>query len=211
MKTMGKLGMLLAVLAICMPAQGEILIYSKQYECWGASSADMLVWNADEWAQRGYLVLDVDYDPNGEPNEILQAEQIEFNRRDKEFWQITEDYDIERIEVGRDVIWVIEYVYGDGFGAEIIMLKGTPKNMNIGLGIDAKREVARKLTGYMMYFYGGMGIQKQMCTMSLRLHGGWTKCANKPVGDDGCDQDFDCAKDNIVKARLIRKGYVEVI
>jgi hypothetical protein len=211
MKTMGKLVMLLAVLAICMPAQGEILIYSKQYNCWWAASADLAVWNMQSWTQKGFLVLDVEYD-SGEIVAINQAEQIEYEKEDdgdKVYWQIEEDYEIERIEVDGEVIWVIEYVYADNpTSAEIIMVRGKPKNKNIGLGRNAKREVARQLTGYILYLDIGMGVQKEMCTMSLRLHSGWTKCANDP---EECDQDFDCARLDIVKAWLERRGYEEVI
>ena len=214
MKTMVKLIMLLAVLSICMPAQGEILIYSKLYQCWWAASGDFENWNMDSWTQKGFLVLDVDYDPNGEPNEINYAEQVEYEKEDdgdKVFWQIKEAYEIERIEVDGEVIWVLEYVYGDAFGAEIIMLRGKAKDIRVGLGRDEKREVARVLTGYIMYFYGGMGVQKQMCPIVMRLHGSFTKCANKPEADDGCEQDFECAVLDIVKAWLIRKGYVELV
>ena len=211
MKTMLKLVMLLAVLAICMPAQGEILIYSKAYHCWEAWQ--ILDWNTDEWTQRGYLVLDVSYDENGEIDAINDAEQIEFERdgRDKFYWQIGEEYIIERVDDGDEVIWVLEQLSGDGeFSAEIVMLKGKARArfMNIGLGRDEQREVARVLDGYWLYLSMGMGVDKQMCTKTLRLQGRWTKLANDPeVGN----QDFEFSIFEIVKAWLELRGYEEPV
>jgi hypothetical protein len=207
MKTMVKLAMLLAVLAICMPAQGEILIYSKLYNCWDAASLDGLVWDVDEWTQRGFLTLNVDYDPNGEPNEILGAYQVEYERdgRDKWYWDYPEEFDIERVEAGGEVIWVLEYIHADSeTSAEIIMLRGKPKDMNIGLGRDAKREVARVLTGNILYLNVGMGVQKEMCSFSLRLHSRFTRLANDP---DECNQSFECAVLGLVIPWLEQRGY----
>jgi hypothetical protein len=207
MKSLMKLVVLLAVLAFCVPAQGEILVYSKLYNCWEAWEG--LGWNVEEWTQKGFLVLDVDFQ-NGEPNEILQADQIEFEKdgRDKVYWQIEEEFVIERIEVDDEVIWVLEQMDGDEFFAVILMVKGKAKDMNIGLGRGAQREVARTLTGYMLYLNLGMGVDKEMCTYSLRLHSRFTKLANDP--EEG-NQDFDFARVNIVKAWLTNRGYEEVI
>ena len=210
MKTMVKLVMLLAVLVICMPAQGEILIYSKLYKCWWADSADLENWNIESWTQKGFLVLDVDYDPNGEPNEIIDMEHVEYRKdgRDKWYWHYDEDYIFERIEVGGGVIWVLEYINAtDTTSAEIIILKGKPVDMNIGLGGNAQREVVHVLNGYVLYLDIGMGVEKEMCTMSLRLNGKLTRLANRP---NGCDQEFYCALFGAAIGWLQNKGYREI-
>ena len=209
MKTMVKLVMLLAVLAICMPAHGEILVYSKLYNCWWAESLDLATWDVEEWTQRGFLTLNVDYDPNGEINDILGAYQVEYERdgRDKWYWDYPEEFGIERIEVGDEVVWVLEYIdVTDTTSAEIIMVRGKTKDMNVGLGRDAKREVARVLTGYVLYLDIGMGVEKEMCTFALRLHGRFTKLANDP---DECNQSFECAVLGLVIPWLEQRGYEE--
>jgi hypothetical protein len=169
-----------------------------------------LVWDVEEWTQRGFLVLDVEY-YLGEIVGINNAWQVEYEKdgRDKVYWDFQELYEIERVEADGEVIWVLEYINATGeTSAEIIMVRGKPKDMNIGLGRDAKREVARVLTGYVLYLDIGMGVEKEMCTFALRLHSPWTRCANDP-GE--CDQDFECAIVDIVFAWLERRGYEHVI
>jgi hypothetical protein len=212
MKTLVKLALVLVLFALCVPANGEILVYSKIYHCWEAWEVfdDGVGWAVDEWTQKGFLVLDVEY-YQGEIVAINSAEQIEYWRGrvdgeiEKWYWQIKEDFIIERVDIGDEVIWVIEEVEAEE-AVGIVMLRGKARNMNIGLGRDNPREVARVLNGYIMYIYLGEGIDKAMCTMSLRLHCPWTKLANNP---DGCDQDFECAVFDIVKAWLERRGYQE--
>ena len=206
MKTLVKLVMLLAVLAICMPAQGEILIYSKLYRCWEAWEDDG--WNVDEETQKGFLVLDVEY-YQGEIIGIDEAYQVEYwkDGRDKWYWYYPEEYIVERVDVGDEVIWVFEQLDGDEGEAEIIMVRGKSRDMNIGLGRDAQREVARVLNGYVLYLYLGMGVEKEMCTLSMRLHGRFTRLANDP-GE--CDQSFECALFGMVAGWLEDRGYDEV-
>jgi hypothetical protein len=209
MKTMVKLVMLLAVLAMCMPAQGEILIFSKLYNCWWADSLDLVNWDVEEWTQRGFLVVDVDY-YLGEIVGINQAIQVEYwkDGRDKWYWYYEEDYEVERIEVGDEVIWVIEYIHADSeTSAEIIMLRGKAKAMHVGLGRDAQREVTRSVTGNVLSLDIGMGVEKEMCSFAMRLHSPWTRCANDP---DECNQSLECAVLGIVVPWLERRGYEEV-
>lgn len=212
MKTLVKLVLALVLFAVCVPAQGEILIYSKTYRCWEASEVfdDGVDWIVDEWTQRAFLVLDVDYDEGGEIDDIDGAEQIEYEKdvREKWYWQIKEDFMIERIEVDGEVIWVIEELQGDfePDWVDIMMVRGRAREMNIGLGRDDKKEVARVLNGYIMYLSLGMGIEKAMCTMSLRLQSRWTRLANDP---EECEESFDCAVYGIVKDWLERRGYRE--
>ena len=208
MRTLVKLVMLLAVLAICMPAYGQgeigILIYAKTMDCWAAwYDGD---WDGDEDHITGYLVLEVVYDGD-EIVAIEDAEQIEYWRdgRDKWYWQRGEEYIIERVELDGEVIWVIEWVHAEEVeDAEIFMIRGKPKKMDIGFGRDEKREVARVLKGYYLSLYLGMGVDKEMCTITWRLQQRWTKCANDP---DECDADFECAIYEIVKYWLERRGY----
>jgi len=215
MRTLAKLVMLLAVLAICMPAYGQgeidILIYAKTMDCWEAWwDGD---WDTDEDKITGFLVLEVLYDPEtGEIQDILDAEQIEYwkDGRNKWYWQIEEEFLIERVEVDGEVIWVIEYILAeDDDEAQILMVRGVPKDMNIGLGRDAedKREVARILKGYSLYLYISEGVEKEMCTITWRLQQRWTRLANH---EDECDGDFECAIFDIVKAWLEDRGYDEV-
>ena len=214
MKALVKLVMLLAVLAICMPAYGQevdILIYAKTMDCWAAwYDGD---WGGDEEHITGYLVLAVGYNSEtGEVLGILDAEQIEYwkDARGKWYWQTEEEYIIERVELDGEVIWVIEFVDAEAeSAAEILMVRGEPKDMNIGLGRDAgdKREVARTLKGYYLSLYLGMGVEKEMCTITWRLQQRWTKLANH---EDECDGDWECAIYGIVKDWLERRGYDEL-
>lgn len=74
---------------------------------------------------------------------------------------------IERIEINGEVIWVIE----EAIAEEVIgfmVLRGKARDINIGLGRDSQREVARVLNDYIML---GISIEKAVCTISLKLHG----------------------------------------
>jgi len=237
-KTLAKLIMLLAVLAICMPAYGqgdlEILIYAQTHNCWEAWEVEDngFDWRINKEHITGFLVLMVVYDSEtGEIIAIEDAEQIEYWRdgRDKWYEQFDEGFIIERVDVGDEVIWVLEQLDGDSepnpWGG-MLMIRGRARDMNIGLGRDEKREVARVLNGYILYIDLGMGIEKSMCTMSIRLLKRWTGLANeyfeayKAAGGVGFDYDpFVWAIGGpegddtygIVKAWLIRRGYEETI
>ena len=202
MRTLVKLIVLLALLAICMPAQGEILVYSKVYHCWGAEEIidDGVDWDIWDYTQRGFLVLDVVFDEFGEVVGIEEAVQIEFWRedlRDKYYYVDGEDFFIERVDDGDEVFWVLEQLYGTEGEAEILMVKGKPRVISIGLGRERedRREVARALSGYWLYLYLDEVIDKEMCTFSLRLQGRFTRLANDP---DFGDQDFGTTIDAII-------------
>jgi hypothetical protein len=202
MKTVTKLAMLLAVLAICMPAYGQgevrILVYSKTIDCWDAWEVidDGVDWQMDEDRTRGYLVLEVLYDAvTGEIVDVLDAEQIEYWRegRDRFYEPFEEEYTIERVDVGDEVIWVLEYLEADtepDLYAQMLMVRGKTREMNIGFSRDRddRREVARRLDGNILYLYMGEPIEKSMCSMSLRLHHRFTRLANDP---DFGDSDFE--------------------
>ena len=219
MKTVTKLAMLLTLLAICMPAYGQgeidILIYAKTINCWEAwevfdNGAD---WEIDEEHITAFLVLEVLYNPDtGEILDILDAEQIDYwkVRRDKWYEQFEEEFIIKRVDVGDEVIWVLEQLDGDTEPewGEILMIRGKARDMNIGLGRNEKREVARTLDGYILYLYLDEGVEKSMCTMSIRLLQRWTVLANDP---DVGDSDFEYAIFDIVKDWLERRGYDEVV
>jgi hypothetical protein len=218
MKAVSKLAMLLAVLAICIPVYGQgevdILIYAKTIKCWEAWEVedDGVDWEIEEEHITAFLVLEALYDDlTGEILEILDAVQIEYwkDGRDKIYGSFGEEYIIERVDVGDDVIWVLEQLYGDTEPewGEILMIRGKAKDTNIGLGRDEKREVAKRLNGYILYLYLDEGVEKSMCTMSIRLLQRWTRLANDP--DEG-DSDFDYAIDEIVGAWLTKRGYEEL-
>ena len=217
METVKRLAILLVVLAICVPVYGQgevaILIYAKTIDCWEAWEVfdNGVDWEIEEEHITAFLVLEVLYDDiTSEIVEILDAEQIEFWKAgwDKWYWQIEEEFIIERVDVGDEVIWVLEQLDGDtepDWG-EILMIRGKAREMNIGLGRDKKREVARTLDGYILYLYLDRGIEKSMCKMSIRLLQRWTRLANDP---DVGDSDFEYAIFDIVKDWLQRRGYKE--
>jgi len=219
MKTVKKWAMLLALLAICMPAYGQgqvaVLVYAKTINCWEAWEVEDngVDWAVEEEHITAFLVFEVLYDGlTGEIVDILDAAQIEYwkDGRDKNYWIFEEEYIIERVDVGDEVIWVLEQLDGDTEPewGEILMIRGRAREMNIGLGRDEKMEVARTLEGYILYLYLDDGIEKSMCTMSIRLLQRWTKCANDPDEGDG---DFDYAIEDIVEAWLQRRGYEEFL
>ena len=235
MKTMAKFVMLLALLAFCLPADGEILIFTKTLRCFEVDgereldNGDEWLWDAGDERITGYLILEVEYDENGEIDYINDAEQVEYWRDGRERWfeQWGEGYDVERIEIedraGRPIVyWVLEDwdTWSNGFeGIWFIMLKGRARMVNIGLGWapEERREVASMLDGCLLFWESWIDeepipdieyIEKSLCCETLRLHPWWTRLANDP---DIGDQDFEFAVWDIVKAWLEWLGYVELI
>ena len=234
MKTLAKFVMLLVVLAFCLPADGEILIFTKTGKCFeadGERELDDGEWLWGVWEERltGYLILEVEYDENGEIDYINHAEQVEYWREGRERWyeQFPEWFDVERIEIldrwDRPIVyWVLEaWDTWEDEGEEgiwFIMLRGRARMVNIGLGWadEEKREVAAMLEGCCQEWdwweiLDGPGteyIEKWMCCETLRLHPWWTRLANDP---DVGDQDFEFAVFEIVKYWLEWLGYEELI
>ena len=235
MKKLAKLVMLLAVLAFCLPADGEILIFNKTVKCWWADAQRIVdgvdwTWQVGDERITGYLILDVEYDENGEIDYINSAEQVDYWREGRERWyeQEGEGYDVERIEIpGRTelapptVYWVLEDwdTWSNGSdGIWFVMLRGKARMVNIGLGwaAEEKREVASVLEGCCQYWENWLDeepipdieyIEKEMCSETLRLHPWWTRLANDPEIGNG---DFEFAVFDIVKAWLEWLGYEEI-
>lgn len=218
-RTLTKLAMFSAVLTICIPAYGQgevaVLIYAETIDCWEAREVEDngVDWEIEENRIKAFLLFEVLYDDlTGEIVDILDAAQVEYWKegRDKKYWIFEEGYIIERVDIGKKVIWVFEQLDGDTKPdwREMLMVRGEVRDMNIGLGRGEKKEVARTLEGYILNLYLGSGIEKSMCTMSIRLLKRWTKCANDP---DVGNRNFEYAKKDIVEAWLHRRGYNEFI
>ena len=96
MRTWAKLVTLLAVLAFCMPAQGEILVYAKTLNCWWADfiepAEDPNYWDCDTENIKGFLILDVVYDANDEIDYIekeLEKALLSYSQRQRRFGGLT--------------------------------------------------------------------------------------------------------------------------
>jgi len=209
MKMLSKSAIVLAILAICLPVHGEILIYKKTMKCLMASENDVL-WDVDEEKDRGFLVLDVIYDANGAVSEIRDAEQIDFERngRYKWYWQEEHWFQFAGIELEKSLLWVLMQKYSNEGGAEIFVMTGKAKDTRIGLGKDERREVAKTIKGDILADWVDSEGIVQICTISLRLQTKWTKQAND---ENEGDQDFEYAINDIVKAYLEKRGYRHLI
>jgi hypothetical protein len=187
-----------------MPAQGEILIYTKSMNCFEAMETDPGIWDVYDGSRKGFLIIDVEYDL-GRIVGINQAVQLDFWKNDYGKWysQYHHNFDYERI-VDKDTVYlVLEDFYTDE-DLLIFMFRGKTKVMNIGLGKDEKREIPRSLEGSIIEYYDVDFLYKRMCCASLRLSSNWTRQANDP---DIGNQDFEYAENEIVKYWLLRHGY----
>ncbi len=206
MKTLAKLVMLLAVLSTCMPAQGEILIYAKTLKCFEATEIAPDYWDVYDGSRKGFLILDVEYD-QGKIVGINQAVQVEFGKDydGKWFFQNYHEFGSERIVYNGVVYLVLEEFYTNE-ELLIFTFRGKTKDMNIGLGRDEKREVPRRLEGFIIENYDVDFLYKRICSASLRFLNRWTQQANNP---DIGNQDFEYAEYDIVKEWLISRRYME--
>ena len=83
METMKKLFALLFLLAVYMPARGEILIYQKTIRGFDCNSLND-DWDVVERHNRGYLVLEIEYEYVEEVKiiNVLNAKQIDYFNED---------------------------------------------------------------------------------------------------------------------------------
>jgi hypothetical protein len=215
MKMATRLTMVLAVLAICLPADGEILIYSKtmtSFEVVGEEipgNGPEWDWAMDSGRRTGYLVLDVDYE-DGEIVEIYDAVQVEYWREgpDKYYRQIDHTFDVNRVEIDGVVHWVLEDLTEEPGGLRFMIVEGRTRTTNIGLGWAMQRPVPTVLQGAFLRSASIEGyIYRRACCVSLRLNFWWTRLANhSAIGG----QNFEFAEQDIVKAWLGRLRYEEV-
>ena len=200
MKTFVKLVMLMAVLAICIPSQAAVLVYNKTIKCWEAEDG-VDGWEVSQDTVRGYLILEVVYDVDGEIDEILYAYQVEYyrnDRNDKEYSEEEHNFDVERVEDGNRVTWVLVESNADEGSDEILMLRGRARNVQIGNGDP--NEVARDLDGNHLAYQTGEGDQLQICSLELKLDRSLTRSYNR----DGFDA-FDALDD--IENWLEDRGY----
>ena len=243
MKVLAKLAVLLSVFTLCIPTQAEILIYNKTIKGLtsnGEGATDPndpnivdWSWDAGEQTDRGFLILDVEIDPNDATVAgINKAMQVEYwkDGEEKYFEQISYSFDIERIETDDTTYWVLTDIFTPQEDQVLIlMVKGKAKLCNIGLGSkENRREVPLILRGSALAFLqdedeGMESTYKEVLTVSLRLHSRWTRLANlyweayDPFVDyynpfewaeGGMDKEGELY--GIVKEWLIRRGYVDI-
>ncbi len=199
MKTLTKLIMLLAVLAICMPAQGAVLVYKQTLQCWDANEAE-IGWDVEDTRVRGYLVLEVIYDKDGSIASIPNATLIEYDRREKLFWEINHTFNVVRVVNGDKIEWVLVESITDKAQADLTMLRGIARDTRIG--VDDSNEAARLLKGHLLSYWTNESQSLQMSQYKLRLYSSLTRLYNK----EGLD--FDAAVYRTVGA-LLWKGYEE--
>lgn len=176
MKTVAKLVMLLAVLAICMPAQGEILIYRKTVTYEGAEYNGI----DDLYREtiRGFLILDVEYDGD-EIVAVDDAIQIEYGRYEGEKWADwdTHDFEIQRFDDGRNILYSLAELSEDGvedFFALVLQGKARQFSRTVS------NEVPTSLIGYGVHNTTEDSVD--MCRFNLRLIRGFTNDANEGEG-----------------------------
>lgn len=196
MKTWAKLMIFLIIFVFCIPARGEVLIYTKTLKCWAAGEIDEDSWDIDELRVRGYLVLDVNY----ADMTIVNSRQFEYWKegRDKLLVDFEHEFNFKRIIDGRTIEWLLIEEDVTTYDTELLMLRGAARDYDIGGA--GQNEVPRQLTGYRLVSRDE-GEQAQICEWKLRLQSNWTSLTN----DIGAS--FDAAVDEIERILVEEKGY----
>lgn len=212
MKTLMKLSIVVVVLSVCIPAHSEILIYRKTIRGFDCDSLDDQ-WEALERKDKGYLVLEIEYNYVEEVMviDVVNAVQIEYFKDDEGKWYeaFEHEFEVIRADYNGKILWILTESKIDlGVGVQILILKGLAKDTRIGLGKDVLREIPKKLQGNNLSDQQ-LSISHDIDTwkISLRLHSQWTKIANNPNRLNG---NFDDAVAD-VKIGLINKGYEELL
>jgi hypothetical protein len=173
MKTLAKLVMLLVVLALCLPAYGDILVYKVSIKVKGI---DVDEDERGTLKARGYLVVEADFGFG----DIYDSSLILYGK-DDEGDKVQETF-VDAIDY---FIW-LETSHGaildiGGVGEAVLTGKAKPTNV----GTDEKVDIAKKMTGNVLVDgvlplvgFDALGSG----TISARLHSKWTKDANEDGG-----------------------------
>ena len=203
MKTGAKLIMLLAVLAICMPAQGEFLIYKVNGRDKGAESN-----GSDEIftdSSRSYLIIEVVYEDGVIVDMNPQAYTVEYWRegRDK-FWEVNEDLDelvIQRFDDGRRVLYSLANV-NEIEGSYVFfasLLHGRAQTPRVFDGV----EVPMTLSGYTLENI--VGDESTIIKVNCRLENRGTR----DINEDPEVETIEDAVDAVINHLEDDLGYVE--
>jgi hypothetical protein len=200
MKVLVKFVVLSIILAFCVPASGDILIYKKKLKCWDAYNPGGDLWDVVNSRVKGFLVLEVNYNPDGTLAEIVGSTQIDYwwERGEGKLYEVFEhNFDIIRITDNRSVVWVfVEQDIGDG-DIDFVMLKGKVRETSIGTATD--EEVPKRIDGDELFYYDN-GDWLVTCRWSLRFYKRWTQWSNE-------DEDDLFGAVNNIEAWLENKGY----
>jgi hypothetical protein len=189
---MKKLVMVLAVLALCVPTYGYILVYKV------TMSGTVAEWETDDtggWLLHkasgvGYLVLDVDDD---DPNALNDVQFIDYFTEDHDklynMWVTGEEFTQSILPglppKGKNIASInidLSTESGTTLGGKLF---GTVKSTDIGTG--GKVDVATSLKGVFAWesYEDDTLNESGYGTLSLTLDSKWTKTANNPDGFDG--------------------------
>ena len=198
MKTLVKLVVLLVILAMSLPVQGDILIYNKTVTWEGVDFGveDDVYKETD----RGFLILEVTYE-NGEIVSVDNAIQIIYGGRGGDKWidEWTHNFEIHRIHDGNIIGYgLVEYDSDDGY-FYAISVSGKAKEQNIGN--DDPNEVPQSLVGTAIEHDTGNFSERG--TYNLRLNNRATRDANQE------GMDFDTVYDNVIEY-LNGRGYPSI-
>ena len=211
MKRLLALLVVLAVLGMCAPSYGYLLVYKL------SSTMKVVDYTTDSSGNlpvKGYLAVDID-DVDGD---LLDATMVFYGKDDngdktyfaQEFE--TDGFDMNWDEVG-DYIGVDIWNYSEEPFDYEIMLTGTLQNKNVGFGnSSADRRIApNTLKGTMVSWWGGIfDIDQELFgsgDASLTFDFGLTKAANQS------ETDVYEVITEIVEGNggLVDKGYAELI
>ncbi len=175
MKTLIKFVILLTVLGICLPAQADILIYSKTTRSWTAENTGEDDWDIYTDRTKGFLILDVNI-PEGRITGIDNAMQIDYGKYGAQRWTDIEfnNIEIERVGNNNNVQYVLTESDFDNGDFRVMMLAGDAVYYNIGL--QNRQEIPRQLEGYTLQH--DLSDINKMCEVDLRVQQKFTKQAN---------------------------------
>jgi hypothetical protein len=194
--------MLLVVLAVCVPANADVLIYKKTLRCWDSFYLGDGAWDVDNPRVRGYFILDVNYAPDGTFSEIVGSAQVDYwrDREDGKVYEVIDhDFDIIRVVDNRSIIWVLVQGDADEGDIDLIMLRGKAQETYIGSATE--KEAPKKIDGDQLFYWNGGGWMVT-CEWSLRFYKKFTEWSNVD------ENDLDAAINNI-ELWLESKGYEE--
>lgn len=190
-------------------ADADILIYTLSitgYDFNGVSGN----WEGVQRKDRGYLILDIRYDDPEDTINVVEAKEVIYwkDGDDNLFRVYDRDYQITRVFYKDKIWWFLTGSYASAVEVQALIINGQSGDLAIDFDKSVTVEVASQLTGRNLSdIQLGTGHYIDIWSSKYRFYQQWTKLANNANNGNG---DFDYAVDEIVKAYLIRKGYVQM-
>lgn len=196
---------ILVILLICVPVNGEVFVYNTITKEFTAKEEEVQPWGEiSEVENRGFFIIEPIYNEDGSIEYIRKATEIRYRTIGEYQWYWFEEheFDIAQVNLGNRLLWIlIDKDYESG--SEILILEGQTSNNRINNTTREIRRIPRKMEGNYLSDLDNEGRTIRTIEMTMRLNTEMTYIAND---ENLGNQEFDYVLD-VICENLKNEGY----